>query len=902
MAPSSIISFFKDCYYHDKNRRVLTDVYHNAITHRHFLSDQDDFILGFNAIHTTPEYITGLEKKANLYREEKEILYGTGFISGHINDDNGEDELLATPLLLCRCQIQKHDGYKVIVRSGEWDFNEGIIEKLYPEYLENSEWTQLQDQLRSSEDNASKPLLALCRLLKRHYQEIHDMDMISYPKLYDQNVLKKKYRSEKSNPDSQLSILPCSMVGLFNKIETPRGILSELHTLSQHESTSSPLQALFEGSTTRPQQETGKTHFAPAILSEAQQKILSSARQNDLTLVVGPPGTGKSFTISALAIDQLARGKSVLIVSKTESALDVIAEKLQSSLQADGCWVRGGSGQHLKSLKSFLSNLLSGLYIKEGYQKKSLKQQRRNMHLQQKQLNKLKSRIIKQTQHVSSASKVLANPDNNLFLSIKKWVIKKVLKQKCPLWKLHQQLDNLSEDQLNSIHSFIQAQNNFRLGTLLDEDRTTLQQYQKGIRARTGGRMEEMFNEMDERFLLEMFPIWLANLNDLYRVLPLTKELFDLVIIDEASQCDIASSIPALFRAKKAVIAGDPHQLRHLSFLSKAKQAQLFEEHSLPSQYRWDYRNTSILDLTTQKIKHSCQQAFLNEHYRSVPSIISFSNQRFYDGKITLMTDHPNTPVGEHLKIIRSSGTRNAQGVNSKEISDIMDHISKILKAAKTSPPSIGILSPFRNQVDALSSSLLKNFPLETINQSNIITGTPHSFQGHERDIMLISLCIDDNTHNAALRYMEQPNVFNVAITRARSQQFIFKSFNESLLKNDSLLNAYLNHKTTSQEETTSLNLDIFSDDVSHSLTDLGYTVEFHKPIAGLSVDLWITKENHAPLIVDLIGYAGAMEEAISFNRHQILQRIGFDAFPISFAEWTIAKPDILKEIVQTTK
>jgi superfamily I DNA and/or RNA helicase len=51
---------------------------------------------------------------------------------------------------------------------------------------------------------------------------------------------------------------------------------------------------------------------------------------------------------------------------------------------------------------------------------------------------------------------------------------------------------------------------------------------------------------------------------------PFESGLFDLVVIDEASQCDIASVLPLLFRAKRAVIIGDPQQLRHISRLTAA--------------------------------------------------------------------------------------------------------------------------------------------------------------------------------------------------------------------------------------------------------------------------------------------------------------------------------------------
>ena len=82
---------------------------------------------------------------------------------------------------------------------------------------------------------------------------------------------------------------------------------------------------------------------------------------------------------------------------------------------------------------------------------------------------------------------------------------------------------------------------------------------------------KKILEDVDHRSVLKVFPVWLANLSDLNSILPLEENLFDLVLIDEATQCDIASVLPAIFRAKQTVIIGDPNQLRHYSFVSRKR-------------------------------------------------------------------------------------------------------------------------------------------------------------------------------------------------------------------------------------------------------------------------------------------------------------------------------------------
>ena len=99
----------------------------------------------------------------------------------------------------------------------------------------------------------------------------------------------------------------------------------------------------------------------PAVLSVPQTNILKSCAQNPVTLVIGPPGTGKSYTIACMALEHMARGKSVLIASRKNHAVDVIGQKIETLSGDKSSVIRGGRKKYLSELKTRLQAILSGM-------------------------------------------------------------------------------------------------------------------------------------------------------------------------------------------------------------------------------------------------------------------------------------------------------------------------------------------------------------------------------------------------------------------------------------------------------------------------------------------------------------------------------------------------------------
>jgi hypothetical protein len=196
----------------------------------------------------------------------------------------------------------------------------------------------------------------LMQIFRDFFPDVQVDELYRWPKLLSEKAVRAAAKESRVS----LSCLPAAAMALVPNPRAARGVLFELPEIARN--FSPPMSALFgdEVPESEVSHEMPVTSAVPAVLSGAQQKILRSARRRPLTLVVGPPGTGKSYTLSAVALDHVLRGESVLIACRTDRALDVIEDKLQAMLGETTTILRGGSRDYLRDLKAFLKRVLSG--------------------------------------------------------------------------------------------------------------------------------------------------------------------------------------------------------------------------------------------------------------------------------------------------------------------------------------------------------------------------------------------------------------------------------------------------------------------------------------------------------------------------------------------------------------
>ncbi|MBK8793951.1 MAG: hypothetical protein IPN59_12635 [Holophaga sp.] len=137
--------------------------------------------------------------------------------------------------------------------------------------------------------------------------------------------------------------------------------------------------------------------------------------------------------------------------------------------------------------------------------------------------------------------------------------------------------------------------------------------------------------------LLGQLPCWAVTSLSARGRVPFEPGFFDLLVVDEASQCDIASLLPLLYRAKSVVIIGDPKQLKHISAIPIKRDAELLARYDLFESYAaWGYSSNSAFDLASPMVLDD--QVMLKDHHRSHADIITFSNHYFYAGDLRVAT------------------------------------------------------------------------------------------------------------------------------------------------------------------------------------------------------------------------------------------------------------------------
>lgn len=196
---------------------------------------------------------------------------------------------------------------------------------------------------------------------------------------------------------------------------------------------------------------------------------------------------------------------------------------------------------------------------------------------------------------------------------------------------------------------------------------------------------------------------------------------------------------------------------------AKKKMDQLtnaiFASYKLPIGY--SYSDNSFLKSVCSVIPE-IPQTLLREHYRCHPKIIGFCNQKFYNGELVIMTeDHGENDT---LSVYRTAVGDHRRGhVNQRQIDVTMKEVLPAF--SDTEPENIGIIAPYRHQVEAMAAAL---------ENSRIETDTVHKFQGREKDVILLTTVDDEITE-----FSDDPYLLNVAISRAKKKLCLVTSGNE---------------------------------------------------------------------------------------------------------------------------
>jgi len=879
ITPNNFFNYFKECYKIDNKEFSVENILNVKYKYKWFLNGKEEFLT--NSLPIIPygnKNIEKLEKDLTLYNLEKELYYGAFFILGKTTPSGlKKDSTICSPLLLFPAELKKiDDDYFLSIDESNFMLNQQVLNKL--DYNSETDKKILFEKLTTVFNAPIHDAFQIKRLLDQYVLNLHTEELNFYPEVWSEAKIKKQIKG--ATELETYKIVPSAGSIFLTKSLSSVKVVTDLENIAKQNVFSNALNELINQ--TNQESETSSSYLTHR-LNKDQTDALSSAQKFNNSIIIGPPGTGKSYTISSIAIDAILNNKSVLIVSKTKQSVEVIRQMLLDDFNIKEYLVHTTGNRYKVSLKALVKRKLSKITKRNNTYNHTiktldteLKKAEKKFHeivtqeLQLSELNFNENPTFKEKLH-----RLLLNNFNSLDDSI---------------W--------LEIARINQLNTAIQFElKKYVLGRLKDLNKNNISKYRKelaayyeGLTATNFSESQRLIDSIEFHKVLKIFPLWLAHLSELNTVLPLQKELFDLVIIDEATQCDIATALPAIYRAKKVVIAGDPNQLKHYSFVSKKAQQELLEQFKLPNIPLFNYRDKSVLDLFLYRLTNQDQVNFLREHYRSTPSLIEFNNQEFYDSQLEIIKSTPEYTRTNQIELEYIEGTRNSKGINTSEAKRVVSKIKKLIKNYQNNgeSPSIGIIAPFNSQVKYINSLLSDQVAIDDIKRFKIVCGTPYTFQGSERELIIISFTVCNNTHHSAYTHLNKAEVLNVGTTRAKSFQYIYTSVNKNELNKDSLFFKYLNfiENYQYQGEKTTNKKDDFQDATVRLLEQLGIeNIKLSYPLAGTILDIFFV-HNKQKYFIDLIGHPGAHYESFSIERYKTFSRIGIKTLPLHYSFW----------------
>ena len=550
--------------------------------------------------------------------------------------------------------------------------------------------------------------------------------------------------------------------------------------------------------------------FFPFGFNLSQRNAVNTAFSNNLSVIEGPPGTGKTQTILNIIANAVLNGQSVAVVSSNNSATKNVYEKLEKNGIEFIAALLGNSQnkqefiatqKEIPDLSNFnltniqkteikekASTLVTQLsenldkknelatlklqidnfkteyaHFKETHKAKSEKnvEFKKNITAEkilelwvsleivgknQKKINFIKRFIYRLKYGIRDKAFYTNTLDKMIFICQSKYYPTKIRELSNRIEFLEHSLKNFSFESKMKEYTEMSMQ-------LLKAELSKRYNQQK----REPYTISELRSKSNE--FIKDYPVIMSTTFSIRQSLS-DKLLYDYVIIDEASQVDLATGALALSCAKRAVIVGDTKQLPNVVTKEiKIETDNIFNSYKLKKQYC--YSNYSLLSSILELLP-SVPKTLLKEHYRCHPKIIEFCNKKFYDNQLIVHTEYTTkrqplivykTPQGNHAREL----------MNQRQIDIIKE---EIMPNEKLENVDLGIVTPYRNQTNALQT---------TFHGTSIKADTVDKFQGRENDVIILS-----TVDNEISDFTDNPNRLNVAVSRAIEQLILVVNGNES--------------------------------------------------------------------------------------------------------------------------
>ncbi len=282
--------------------------------------------------------------------------------------------------------------------------------------------------------------------------------------------------------------------------------------------------------------------------------------------------------------------------------------------------------------------------------------------------------------------------------------------------------------------------------------------------------------------VLGAFPLWACTNLSVPSIVPRRVAAFDLAVVDEAAQCDAASILPILFRAKRVMIVGDPQQLGPVGRVARHTEDRLRQRFGLTDLKfnRFSYSANSAYDLARgAALASNDDHVILREHYRCHPAIADYFSNQFYNGALVVRTNlavRRASKRGAGLRWSHVPGGSETIGSSRWHRPQAVAIVNELQRLAQEGfDGTVGVVTPFRPHANRIRDMAHSAIASGTLKKWDFVADTADGFQGGEKDIVFLGLVGGGNVERPTPPfYVRDPNRFNVAVSRAKSLLHVF--------------------------------------------------------------------------------------------------------------------------------
>ena len=579
----------------------------------------------------------------------------------------------------------------------------------------------------------------------------------------------------RNNPHVQVSDMPY-VIGLGMDIVLDlHEEYSAIIEMYQADEVTYPVKAFFGDVLSRPVRR--KTYPIALInqnINLDQLLAINNAMKYPIAYIQGPPGTGKTNTIINTLVTAFFNEKTVLFSSYNNIPIDGVFDKLRGLKYQEHTIpfpvLRLGNQEKIKEAIRYIQ---------------SLRRQVADVSIYTSTLDKRKDSRIDRAKQLSG---LLKNYEEILDLKERRETLLRVMeyqegmKNTISLLPFQADLQGYQLQQVEKKIAEIGEITEADALALLDRNEEEFYQYLYYTSARYIKKLEtEKYADfrkiLDEgqdldrqaaafskylrktenvKKLQKVFPIMITTCISAHR-LGKPEPYFDMTIMDEASQCNVAMSLVPIIRGKELMLVGDPQQLSPVILLDELTNQKLKRKYHVAEEY--DYKKNSIYK-TFLACDAVSDEVLLHNHYRCNKKIIEFNNRKYYNSRLNICSRQ----TGEQPLIYMD-----VKGEKSDMKNVSLAEVEQILSYAQLhKDESIGVITPFVNQRNVIEEAAKEQRLI------NLSCGTVHAFQGDEKDVVLFSTAITENTKQGTYMWLKNnKELINVATSRAKNQLIV---------------------------------------------------------------------------------------------------------------------------------